>query len=382
MSTGVDAEVGGARATGAPLHGLAVFRTLRWPRTGATRSLRLAMAPLRDLGIHLHFVAARSIPHFLSSLVQVRRLRFDFVLFNGLASITPTPPRSASRAARWPTPIQRGNIGTSLWRISQAFGKPVFVYWHETDWVLDRHRREDPASARRVDHVAAHPRTVHLTASGSGSQSIRKRYPMAQPVAIYECSTVPPPFDEPVAPGRPPLVLNIASIQERKGTDLFVETAIKVCQRHAEVEFVWLGDGRPFGRWQADIERAGLEQRILFPGYVEAAHLLLRRASVLFLSSRDDPFPLSVLEAMCLGRNVVAFNVGGAPEALGGLGHTIPPFDTDAAANTILGCLDLPPDELINHRLRQRYHEHYTPECFARRLNQVLRNQIEATRRS
>jgi glycosyltransferase involved in cell wall biosynthesis len=168
-------------------------------------------------------------------------------------------------------------------------------------------------------------------------------------------------------------VVNLASIQERKGTDLFVETAIKVCRRHPTVEFLWLGDGEPFGSWQREISQAGLEHRILFPGYVEAGHLILRRASIFFLSSRDDPFPLSVLEAMCLGRTVVTFDVGGAPEALDGQGYVIPPFDTDLAARAILECLDKPRANLVSPSLRERYLALYTPERFAARLNHVVR---------
>jgi glycosyltransferase involved in cell wall biosynthesis len=177
-------------------------------------------------------------------------------------------------------------------------------------------------------------------------------------------------------PSEPPVVVNLASIQERKGTDLFVQTAIKVCQVHPSVEFIWLGDGRPFGTWQTDIERAGLQGRILFPGYVEAAHLILRRASVLFLSSRDDPFPLSVLEAMCLARSIVTFGVGGAPEALAGHGAIVPPFDTNAAAQAILAILDRAPAQRLNLALRERYLALYTPERFAARLDAVIRQHL------
>jgi glycosyltransferase involved in cell wall biosynthesis len=172
-------------------------------------------------------------------------------------------------------------------------------------------------------------------------------------------------------------VINLASIQERKGTDLFVETAIKVCQVHPSVEFVWLGDGQPFGTWKADIKQMGLEERILFPGYVEAAYLMLRRASVFFLSSRDDPFPLSVLEAMCLGRSIVTFDVGGAPEALADHGIVIRPFDTAAAAEVILEILGRLPNDRLNLAVRNRYLQLYTPQKFAARLEECIRGHLD-----
>lgn len=342
-----------------PLYGLVVFNSLRTMKTGATRSIRLASPALRNLGVHLHFVAAHSIPHFLVSLIQTKRLRYDFVLFNGLASIG-----------------GQSHFGYRLWHLSRLARRPSLIYWHETDWVLDQYRHQDPASARRVDRLAADPVTVHLTASKACSESIREHFPQAQPIEMYECAVVPALFDRPALPAGPPTVVNLASVQARKGTDLFVETAIKVCRQHPDVEFLWLGGGQPFGTWREEIEAAGLQERILFPGYADSAYLLLRRASLLFLSSRDDPFPLSVLEAMCLGRSVVAFDVGGAPEALAGLGHLIPPFDTDQAAEAILHCLRLPSEERLNLELRQRYLDLYTPDKFAERLNRVLREHL------
>jgi glycosyltransferase involved in cell wall biosynthesis len=317
--------------------------------------------PLRELGLSLDLVASRTIAHALHSLFRNRRLRYDFVLFNGIASLS-----------------RFSQVGYPLFRLMQRLQVPTFIYWHETDWVFDGLQREYPRAYERVARAAAHPSPIHLTVSAACSKSIQERFPNAAPVVVNNCTVVPAPFDQPIPPAEPPMVVNLASIQERKGTDLFVETAVKVCQQHPTVEFLWLGDGREFGTWKEHIDRAGLQDRILFPGYVDAPYLLLRRASMLFLSSRDDPFPLSVLEAMCLGRTVVTFDAGGAPEALAGHGHVLAPFDTDAAADAILSCLTKPPAERMNLALRDRYFELYTPEKFAQRLDRVLRSHIGA----
>jgi glycosyltransferase involved in cell wall biosynthesis len=341
------------------LHGLVLLNSLREMKTGASRSVRLASRHLRYYGIHLHFAATRTIVHFLHSLQQCGRARFNFLLFNGLASLS-----------------HRSQFGPPLAQIAFSLNVPVVIYWHETDWVLDRHAREHPVSAKTVDRIATHRSVTHLTASEAGAESLRSHYPGTAPTIIYECTTVPTPFDRPVRPASPPYVINLASIQERKGTDLFVDTAITVCRQHPNVEFLWLGSGESYGTWRKEIEAAGLKHRILFPGYVGAGYLLLRRASVFFLSSRDDPFPLSNLEAMCLARSIVTFNVGGAPEALGIDGTVVRPFDTQAAADAILRLLGRPPEELINEAVRRRYLEHYTPERFASRLNHSIRRNI------
>lgn len=341
------------------LYGLVVLASGKKGKTGSSRPMMHAELPLQNLGIHLHFCAAKTVVHFLHTFIKGKRLKYDFVIFNGLASLS-----------------RRSLFGYYLWQIVRILKIPTFVYWHETDWVLDRHQREDPVSAKRVSRVASDESVVHLTVSNAGKKSIQKRYPNAEPIVVYNCTTIAAPFDLPVRPAEPPMVVNLASIQERKGTDLFVETAIKVCQQHPTVEFIWLGDGKPYGTWQTDIEEVGLQDRILFPGYVDSAYLILRRACVFFLSSRDDPFSLSVLEAMCLGRAIVTFDVGGTAEALAGHGKIIPPFDTGLAAAAILEYLSLPPGELVSLDLRDRYLDLYTPEKFAGRLANHLRTHI------
>lgn len=342
-----------------PLHGLVVLNSLRKMHTGASRPVKLVEPYLRPFNIRLYYSAARSVLHFLHSLTICGRIHYDFVLLNGLASLS-----------------HRSPFGTRLARAVLAFNIPVFVYWHETDWVLDRHRREHPASARGVREIATHPSVTHLTVSDAGASSIKTHFPGVSPIVVHNCTCIPKPFDRLSRPSTPPYVLNLASIQQRKGVDLFVKTAIAVCQRHLDVEFVWLGSGEPYGTWRREVQDAGLEQRILFPGYVDAGYLLLRRASVFFLSSRDDPFPLSNLEAMCLGRTIVTFDIGGAPEALGGHGTVIPPFNTQAAADAILDHLQKPPMQLINEAARRRYLELYTPETFAARLNYHIRERL------
>ena len=150
-----------------------------------------------------------------------------------------------------------------------------------------------------------------------------------------------------------------------------------MCQKHSQVKFIWLGNGDNYGTWRQDIDDAELKDRIIFPGYINEPHLWLLHASVFFLSSRDDPFPLSILEAMCLKRTIVTFDVGGAPEALDGNGILIKPFDTNAAAKAILKCLESNHEHLLNQDVKEIYDDTYTPAKFAKRLNRQLRSFLE-----
>ena len=62
----------------------------------------------------------------------------------------------------------------------------------------------------------------------------------------------------------------------------------------------------------------------------------MARFDIATLPSRDDPFPLVVLEAMALGKPVVAFAVGGVPDQIGSGGVVVEPGDVDAFAAAIV----------------------------------------------
>ena len=346
------------------LHGLVFISSSDKPVPGMNRSILAAEAPLRDQNIELHYLFTQTYWRFFCSLLRLifkeKRLRYDFLLINSAAAL-----------------INGFPLGLWLARLMQIRRRPNSIYWHETEWAFSIIHEKWPTRLSWIDAFAKRASTKHLTASSDGARAISGRYPQAKPTPIFECVTAPPSSQPQAASQEPPCVVNIASIQERKGVELFVETAIKTCRQHDTVEFHWLGVGKHYGSYLQDIDAAGLSERIRFPGYRDDAWAKLQQANLLFLSSRDDPFPLAVLEAMALGCTVMVFNVGGAPEALNGHGIVIESFDTAAAAAAILKQLSRSPEESINLPLQKEYEAKYTPEKFAERFNRTIREALE-----
>jgi len=328
----------------------------------------MADAYLRQRGIQLHYLASSSFRRLFVSMIPLLRKRkqwrYDFVLFNSMASLYYVNVLGVFTG-----------IGCMAAMLALRLKIPVLIYWHETEWVFQTLKKKNYRGMAMVDRVASNPSVIHLAASNACEKFINVRYPRSSPVTVYECASVPD-YKNLQLPASPPLVVNLASVQQRKGTDLFVKTAIEVCRKHPTVKFLWIGDGKPYGTWMHDIEVSGFKDRIVFPGYSDNPYEILRNASMLFLSSRDDPFPLAVLEAMSLGRTVVTFNVGGAPEAIRDYGIVINPFDTSAAAGAILDLLRKPPGDLINYSLINRYNTFFTPGHYADRLNKIIRGYL------
>jgi glycosyltransferase involved in cell wall biosynthesis len=318
------------------------------------KAIELVAPHLQEHGIILHFVAIRSLRKFIRSVAKVlikeKQYHFDFILYNSLASLT-------SRISFVSDSL------FSLLRITR------FIYWRELGMVFEEIGKRFPDKIKIVNCIANRKKIKHLANSVATQEFILSRYNNSNPVNVYNCGYVSPQISRVIrTPCHPPVVINIGSIQYKKGPDLFVETAIKVCKIHPTVEFIWLGEGELDGDIVNMIEREQLLNRIIFTGFVDSPHLLLAKAKIFFLSSRQESFSQAVAEAMCLGRNIVAFeNVGGPVELLGGHGNLVPAFNTDKASDTVVNLLNKS-DEEMNTGARQRYFEMFTPGKHAERL--------------
>lgn len=154
-------------------------------------------------------------------------------------------------------------------------------------------------------------------------------------------------------------------VEPRKGADLWVEVARRCAEQEGggAVRFVWVGDG----------EALPAGGNVTFAGGTDEPYAAIAGFDVMTLPSRDDPFPLVVMEAMLLGRPVVAFDVGGVAHQLGPAGVVVPAGDVDGFARAVL---DLAADPEERARLgaaaRERAEELFSTRAFGAGVERVL----------
>ncbi|MCE7040070.1 glycosyltransferase family 4 protein [Dyadobacter sp. CY312] len=129
----------------------------------------------------------------------------------------------------------------------------------------------------------------------------------------------------------------------RKGNDLFNWIARNVISKTAPlpVFFVWIGAGPQHEIYElieSDIRLMGLSDRIILIPPTPQALDYINRFDILLLSSREDPYPLVVLEAALQEIPVVCFeDAGGAPELIeSDAGFVVPYLDITAASDAII----------------------------------------------
>ena len=122
--------------------------------------------------------------------------------------------------------------------------------------------------------------------------------------------------------GIPPtadIVMGSGTFEWRKGVDLFAQLASEIRRlSNREIHFVWIGgkkEGVDWVRLSSDLERIGqIPLHLVTETHDPYSWYAL--ADVFALTSREDPFPLVVLEHAAMGHAVVTYQNGGIPELL------------------------------------------------------------------
>jgi glycosyltransferase involved in cell wall biosynthesis len=139
------------------------------------------------------------------------------------------------------------------------------------------------------------------------------------------------------------LVIGCGAVNFRKGADLFLSTAAALDKRLQDkpgarpVFFCWLGSGPDYDDLQREVERSKMGHAIRFAGPRPDVERYFVAGDVFALTSRSDPYPCVVHEAMAAGMPVVGFEGGGgaaelfSPDA----GEAVAFGDTESMAETI-----------------------------------------------
>ena len=110
------------------------------------------------------------------------------------------------------------------------------------------------------------------------------------------------------------LVINVGYADARKGFDIFQNVARLLCRRRKDVHFLWLGAAAAeIQNWLLeDVDDEAPEGgRFHMLPFTDDPVPVYEAADLFFLSSREDPFPTVVLEAMRAGLPIVGLQRGG-----------------------------------------------------------------------
>jgi glycosyltransferase involved in cell wall biosynthesis len=177
-------------------------------------------------------------------------------------------------------------------------------------------------------------------------------------------------------PDDAPLVTTVGRLTAQKGVSDFLVAAQAVWRVRPETRFLVVGGGPQQEELEARAGALGLNGAVRFLGFRPDVAPILAASDVVVLPSRAEGLPLVLLEALAVGRPVVATRVGGIPDVVrsGETGLLVAPGAPAELAASVLHLL-LQPDaaERLGEAGRRHVERYCAPERAARRIASVYR---------
>jgi len=129
----------------------------------------------------------------------------------------------------------------------------------------------------------------------------RESYPMPADLAAQER-------------GGGPRIVQLGSLDLRKGGDLLIDAAAGLQQQGIDFQLWFVGEGHDRQALEERIAQKGLHYQVHLAGHRSDTTEILRASDLAVLASRREGMPLSLLEAICQGLPVAATAVDGVAE--------------------------------------------------------------------
>jgi len=138
-------------------------------------------------------------------------------------------------------------------------------------------------------------------------------------------------------------ILYLGTLEPRKNITVLIEAYAQLRQAHSIKEKLVLAGGKGwlYDAIFAKVQQLGLEQYVLFPGFVADGEQVLwyQAASIFVYPSLYEGFGIPVAEALACGVPVITSNVSSLPEAGAGIALCIDPYSTATLSETLYQAL-------------------------------------------
>jgi glycosyltransferase involved in cell wall biosynthesis len=176
-----------------------------------------------------------------------------------------------------------------------------------------------------------------------------------------------------------PVFGSVGRFERMKGFDVILEAAALLRSAYPNACCVLVGAPHPLDAGYVDelrsrARRLGLDGRVVFAGHQEDPEVWMQAMDVFVLASHNEPFGMVVIEAMALGKPVVATAEGGPTEVITSEEHgTLVPWGDPRALSRAVARFVA--DEALRERVGEAARvraQAFSVQCYAARMGDVL----------
>jgi len=179
----------------------------------------------------------------------------------------------------------------------------------------------------------------------------------------------------------------LGNLRPEKDLETFLLAARGILDAIPSAEFLVIGDGPARDNLERLASDLRISESVHFLGERSDVSDLLAALDILVMTSYTESFPNAILEAMAMGKPVVATNVGGIPELVeeGQTGFLVSPRDPEAIADRVLSLSrDSARRQQMGRAARARVESNFTVQAVIARLEgiyvRLLRERLGSAR--
>jgi glycosyltransferase involved in cell wall biosynthesis len=190
-----------------------------------------------------------------------------------------------------------------------------------------------------------------------------------------------PNLSSPLEPGHVPVITTAGPLEVVKGIPYFLGAARQVLQLRPDLEFLVAGAGPEEANLRRVARELEIADKVTFVPYILGFADSLAATDIFCLPSLQQGLGTIMLEAMSLGRPVIATSVGGVSSVIrdGETGLIVPPQNSSELARRILELLDQPARaRAIGTQARKLVVEQYAVGRMVKRTAQLYHEIVPA----
>ena len=162
-------------------------------------------------------------------------------------------------------------------------------------------------------------------------------------------------------------LVSVGRLHAQKGFDWLIDLAPRLLENLPGHDLLIVGDGPGDQQLRHRARVNGVDRRVHFLGYRNDVRSIIASSDALLLPSRYEGMPNVVLEAMALGKAVVATACHGVSELLGPAGFAVPVEDADAFVVATEKLMADGAGGRVGVNNRRRVVEHFDLDCLLER---------------
>jgi glycosyltransferase involved in cell wall biosynthesis len=146
--------------------------------------------------------------------------------------------------------------------------------------------------------------------------------------------------------GKENKIVFVGRLEQGKDPFTLIRAFKRISIRHEDAKLLIIGDGSLRESMETLCKELNIADRVFFYGHLslEKVMALVADSNIYALTSLEEGLPISLIEAMALGRPIVATNVGGVPDVVedGINGLLVPPRAPERLAQAMERLLNEP----------------------------------------